>query len=225
MPEQIALAEQVIAQTQHLVLEQALADDSVVLLTNQLKGISADFNTINRIHLFVLNWQEFGALKHAISLLWQNSGNLMPQVSATVIAENDAQTQIQSGEKLSKADLLIATIDTKIASAVDIGGAEDLGALALMKNAQSKVSYEQLLTSQLQQAKKKNIASALIVKGSPYLLQPFEKLADAILVTFDDRIYQKDEGISYSPGYNTSIAIIFNQQKAQGKLPVTLKNE
>lgn len=221
--EQIALAEQEIAQTQNLALEQTLANDSVVLLTNQINNLAIKLDDIKRIHLFVLNWQEFRALKQAITTLWQSLSKLIPQISATVVAESDAQSQIQSGEKLAKADLIIATIDTKIASAVDIGGAEDLLNSTLLKNEPGKISYEQLLTFQLQQAKQKSIKSALIVKGSPYLLQPFNQLADQILVTFDDRIYQNEEGISYSPGYEASIAVIFDKQKARGKLPVTLK--
>jgi len=54
------------------------------------------------------------------------------------------------------------------------------------------------------------------------LLQPYTELADAVLVTFDDRIYQKDNETLYSPGYNASIAIVLGMQKALGKLPVKL---
>jgi len=228
--QQIALAEQQIAQTQHLKLEQALADNSVTLLKNKQDSLPVDAATTSRIHLFVLNWQEFRALKQAIIIYFQKTGKAIPQISATVVAESDAQAQIQSTEKLAKADLLIATIDTKIASAVDIGGAEDVLTQAYSKNEQGNVSYKQLLTYQLQQAQKKEIASVLIVKGSPYLVQPYTKLADVILITFDDRIYSKKEKQAekkqaYSPGYNTSIAIVFGMQKALGKLPVSLKVE
>ena len=219
--EQITQAEQKISQKQHLILEQALADNSVVLLTNKQNRLPVDVANITRIHLFVLNWQEFRALKQAITVHWQNSGKLAPQISATVVSEGDAQAQIQSGEKLAKADLIIATIDTKVASVVDIGGAEDLLTQAYSKNEQGKVSYEQLLTYQLQQAQLRKVTSVLIVKGSPYLLQIYTELADAILVTFDDRIYQKDKD-ALSPGYNTSLSILLGMQKARGKLPVSL---
>jgi beta-N-acetylhexosaminidase len=220
--EKIALAEKQISKIQHLALEQTLADNSVVLLTNKQDKLPVNNTKITRIHLFVLNWQEFRALKQAITAHWQNSGVPIPQISATVVAENDAQSQIQKGDKLAKADLIIATIDTKIASAVDIGGAEDLLTQAYSKNERGKVSYKQLLTYQLQQAKQNKVMSVLVVKGSPYLLQTYTELADAILVTFDDRIYQKDNETSYSPGYNTSMAITFGKQKALGKLPVKL---
>ena len=223
LTQQVILAEQQIAQTQHLALEQALADNSVVLLTNKRHRLPVEAANITRIHLFVLNWQEFRALKQAITLHWQKSGQLAPQISATVVAEGDAQSQIQNGKKLVKADLIIATIDTKIASAVDIGGAEDLLTPAYSTNEQGKVSYEQLLTYQLKQAKQKKVTSVLVVKGSPYLLQPYTELVDAMLVTFDDRIYQKCGKESYSPGYNTSIAIVIGEQKSLGQLPVDIQ--
>jgi len=223
--EQITLAERQVAQKQHLLLEQSLADNAVILLNNTKNKLPIDVANITRIHLFVLNWQEFRALKQAIISHWQSLGKLAPEVSATVVAENDAQAQIQQGEKLSKADLIIATIDTKVASAVDIGGAEDVVTKAYAADEQDRVSYKQLLMYQLEQAKKKNITSVLIAKGSPYLLKSYTKLVNSMLITFDDRIYQQDADTAYSPGYQTSIAIIFGEKPAVGKLPVSLSTD
>ena len=229
--EKVRLAQQTIAQTQYLALEQTLADNAVVLLTsksgnksgNESEKFPIDIGKVKRIHLFVLNWQEFSALKQAIINSWQQLGQLAPQVSATVVAEGDAKTQLHSGKKLAQADLVIATMDTKIASIVDIGGVEDLlTETSMLKNEQDKVSYAQLLSEQLQQAQQHKVISVLIVKGSPYLLQPYLKLADAVLVTFDDRIYSKGNKQVYSPGYNTSMAILTGAQVALGELPVKL---
>ncbi|WP_274620601.1 glycoside hydrolase family 3 N-terminal domain-containing protein [Colwellia maritima] len=222
MAEQVAIAEQLIAKPQHLKLEQALADNAVVLLTNERHKLPFDVLKMTRIHLFVLNWQEFGALKHAIGSHWTSLGLTPPKISATVVADADAQAQIKQAEKLIKADLLIATIDTKIASLVDIGGAEDRSTQAYLVSEQEKVSYQQLLTLQLNQAKQKKITSVVVAKGSPYLLQPYLDKADAILVTFDDRIYQMASNTPYSPGYHTSISIVFGKQKPRGILPVSL---
>lgn len=227
--EQIALAEQTIATTQHLALEQTLAENAVVLLTNKLTTLPVEIANMAHIHLFVLNWQEFRTLKQTIIAHWQKSGQPIPQVSATVVSEGDAYVQLANGKKLANADLVIATIDTKIASVVDIGGAEDLLTQNSAINVPNKVSYAQLLRAQLQQAKQLQVTSVLIAKGSPYLLKPYVKLADSILVTFDDRIYQQqyhqpaqEKEQAYSPGYNTCMAIILGQQKALGKLPVSL---
>lgn len=230
--EQIRLAGQIIAQPEHIALEQALADNAVVQLTTKYNHLPVNVAEINRIHLFVLDWQEFGALKQAITNAWQSLGKVAPQVSATVVAEGDTQQQLQNDQKLAKADLVIATVDTKIASAlssvVDMGGAEDLLIQGIStKNKQNEASYAQLLSYQLQQANKQSVPSVLIAKGSPYLLRPYFQLADRILVTFDDHIYQKkvgeyNKGQAFSTGYITSMSIISGQQKARGKLPVSL---
>ena len=230
---QIFLAEKLIAQPEHLALEQSLADSAVVQLTTTQNSLPINIDEINRIHLFVLNWQEFSALKQSIINQWQSVGKVAPEISATVVAAGDTQAQLQSGKKLAKADLVIATVDTKIASAVssvvDTGGAEDLlTQITSMKNKQDNVSYGLLLSYQLQQAQQQQVPSVLIAKGSPYLLQPYIEFYGAVLVTFDDHIYQKmDEQHSkvsaYSSGYTTSMAIIFGKQKALGKLPVSLK--
>ncbi|PHR83499.1 MAG: beta-hexosaminidase [Colwellia sp.] len=230
---QILLAEQLIAQPEHLALEQTLANNAVAQLRAKQNSLPVNVADINRIHLFVLNWQEFGALKHAIINQWQRGGKAAPAVSATVVAQGDTQAQLQNGDKLAKADLVIATVDTKIASAVtsvvDTGGAEDLlTQITSMKNEQHEVGYSLLLSYQLQQAQKQKIPSVLIAKGSPYLLHPYIDLASTILVNFDDHIYQKKDEQSgneqaYSSGYITSMAIIFGQQKVRGKLPVSLQ--
>jgi len=227
------LAEQLIAQPEHLALEQTLADNAVVQLSTKQNSLPLNVAEINRIHLFVLSWQEFGALKQAIINQWQSIGKTAPEVSATVVDEGDTQSQLQSGEKLAKADLVIATVDTKIASAissvVDTGGAEDLlTQINSVSNKQDKAGYRLLLSYQLQQAQQQKIPSVLIAKGSPYLLQPYSALTDTMLVTFDDHIYQKKDQQTnkvqaYSSGYTTSMAIIFGKQKALGKLPVSLQ--
>lgn len=221
------------AQPQHLTLEQNLADNAVVELTSKKSNLPVNITEVNRIHLFVLDWQEFRALKQAIVKQWQSLGKVAPQVSATVVAQGDAQLQIQSGVKLAKADLVIATVDTKVASVVssvvDTGGAEDLlTQITVRESKQNDVGYSLLLRYQLQQAQKQNVPSVLIAKGSPYLLGAYINLTDSTLVTFDDRIYQttsklENKSQAYSAGYTTSMAIVFGQQKAKGKLPVTLK--
>jgi beta-N-acetylhexosaminidase len=233
LAKQITSAQQIIAQPEHLALEQTLANNAVAQLTAKQNSLPVDMADINRIHLFVLSWQEFSALKQAIINQWQRVGKAPPAVSATVVADGDTQAQLQSGEKLAKADLVIATVDTKIASAVhsvvDTGGAEDLlTQITSMQHKQDKVGYRLLLSSQLQQAQKQKVPSVLIAKGSPYLLHPYSKLTDTILVTFDDHIYQKiDEKTKveqmYSSGYTASVAIVFGQQKALGELPVSLQ--
>jgi len=240
LAKQITLAKQLIAQPEHLALEQALADNAVVQLTTTKNILPVNVAEIHRIHLFVLNWQEFRALKQAIIYQWESAGKAVPEVSATVMAKGNTPLELalQSREKLAKADLVIATVDTKIASAVisliDTGGAEDLLTPAISRrNEQGEISYGLLLSYQLSQAKKQKVPSVLIAKGSPYLLSPYIDLATTVLVNFDDHIYQKKDEEAYkkhgykeqvySSGYITSMAIIFGKQKVRGKLPISLQ--
>jgi len=230
--QQIEFAEQLIAKPEYLKLEQSLIDNAIVQLTPKVNILPVSGTDIHRIHLFVLDWQEFGALKNAIINQWQSAGLKVPEVSATVVAQGDTQSQLQSGEKLAKADLVIATVNTKVASAVssavDTGGAEDLLTHVMaMTKAEDKVDYKLLLSYQLQQAQKQNIPSVLIAKGSPYLLHPYRDLASTILINFDDHIYDEVAGNSmkaarYSSGYVASMAIIFGEKQVKGKLPVSL---
>ncbi len=222
--ERVNLAEQKIAQVSHLLLEQTLADNSVTLLKSKQNILPIATNKIKRIHLFVWNWQEFRALKQAIKNNWHKLGKTLPKISATVVSSGDALTQLKRGKKLAKADLLIATVDTKIASVVDLGGAEDLLTKAKLVNENNSLSYGKLLKLQLQQAKLQHVTSVLIAKGSPYLLQPYQTIVDAVLVTFDDRIYQDVNNQAYSPGFNTSIGIVIGKQRVLGELPVSLSN-
>jgi beta-N-acetylhexosaminidase len=234
LSEQVSLAEQLIAKPESLALEQSLVDNAAVQLTTKNNSLPVNINEINRIHLFVLDWQEFGALKQAITNEWESLGKAAPQVSATVVSEGNTQRQLQSGEKLAKADLVIVTVDTKVANAlssvVDTGGVEDLLTKGIpAKNRHSEASYGQLLSYQLQQANKQNVPSVLIAKGSPYLLRPYFQLADSILVTFDDHIYQNragepNEAQAFSTGYIASMSIISGQKKARGTLPVSLQH-
>ena len=227
---QVAFAKQLIAQPTHLSLEQTLADNAVVQLKTGKDVLPVDVANIKRIHLFVLDWQEFGALKQAVVNQWQSLGKTPPTVSATVVMDGDSQAQLKKGEKLTKADLVIATVDTKVASTVtsvvDTGGVEDLlSKMKALTQEQTKTNYQLLLKYQLQQAQNKNVPSVLIVKGSPYLVNPYVDLADTVLLTFDDHIVQQgneQQEHSYSSGYNTSMAIISGHQKALGKLPVSL---
>lgn len=207
-------------QKKHLALEQSLANNSVVLLTNQEVEIPLIESNIAHIHLFVINNIECEALKNSIEEHWKKMGFVAPNISATVIIECKKLDDLELEKHLVNADLLIATIDTKKFSAVDIGGVEDASQQERINFLNE--NYKKLLIAQLNKAQSSNVKSALIAKGSPYLLKPYNKIADSILVIFEDRIYFKNNKKLFSPGYQTSINILFGQQKALGKLPISL---
>ncbi|MEY8252768.1 MAG: glycoside hydrolase family 3 protein, partial [Colwellia sp.] len=140
------------------------------------------------------------------------------------IADN-IETDKQMKSLLSKADVVIATVDIKTASLVDLGGMDDLTpSYGSAAQQQTKLTYATLLKQQLMLARKLETPSILIAKGSPFLINEYSELADAVLLNFDDRIYESENKQIISPGFNASMAVIVNERKALGKLPVTLKN-
>ncbi len=239
LSEEMQNAQQVVAKKSALQLEQTLADNSVVLLKNETEQSSPllplSLNKTQHIHLLVANQQEFLALQQAIKVHWQKAGVSKVILSSILADSYDAFAQVQNTKSLSNADIVIATIDVKMASAVDFGGAEDLATQAINdkkykrktksanKNNSSEANYSQIVELQLIRARQQKIPTLLIAKGSPYLIAPYVDLADAVLLTFEDRIYQDDKSQAYSPGFNTSMAIVVGGQKALGELPVSLK--
>jgi beta-N-acetylhexosaminidase len=171
------------------------------------------------------NELEYNAIKHAI--LKVSEYHVLQEVQPVIsyaIAErgySDAEYQAQ----LSNADIFIATVDIKTASLVDLGGMDDLtpsyGSAASKKQ---KLTYAKFLKQQLSLAKKLQIPTILIAKGSPYLINEYSDLSDSVLLNFDDRVYLDSQQQAISPGYNASLKVIFNRSQALGILPVTLKD-
>jgi beta-N-acetylhexosaminidase len=236
---QIAQAEMIVAQAEHLAVEQTLANAAVTTLKGDIKKLLSD-KPLNKIHLIVANKQELFALKYALKQalaqsLKQLPKKRLPQVSY-FIADSDVD-QLASEALSQQADLIIATIDVKTASLVDIGGMDDLASsktrvYGSAAEKQKMHSYGQLLKAMLTRARKQAITSVLIAKGSPYLLHDYTDVVDVILLNFDDRIYRLPSEPSVntdlaekqlaSPGYNAAVAVIFAQQSADGHLPVSL---
>ncbi len=224
-------ANKLIAHKNALLLEQELANNAVTLIKNSLAVIPFSVDKIKVLHLLVANQQEFLALQKAINKQWKIMGLSQQLVIHAIIVDEalDALAQIQNIEQLKKADLVISTIDVKLSSAVDLGGVEDLLMQAVNQKSEVhnidekiKIKYGQLLALQLTLANQYKIKTVLIAKSSPYLIGSYSKLADAVLLTFDDRIYKNSDNEYVSPGFNTSIAILVGNQKAKGVLPVTL---
>jgi len=225
----IIKAKQVVANSEHLEIEQQLADNAVTLLTNTNMQIPLRAATVEHIHLLVANKEEQLAMYNAIKQAWRKAKQSKLRITTIIAGETEAFAKVQNMTQLQEADLVIATLDIKMASAVDTGGVEDLLKRAINGKKYNKaalsddqVNYVQLLKLQLSLAKKYNIPNLLIAKGSPYLLGEFSELANSVLITYEDRIYKNEDKQWNSPGYNTSMDIVIGVQKALGELPVTL---
>jgi beta-N-acetylhexosaminidase len=228
--QQLVSANTIIANKNHIVTEQALANAAVTLLKNdQLLPLTSA--GIKRLHLVVANKQELVALTFALNKVLQS---IMPKSEVDkirishFIADNfadDSNRNKKMKSQLSEADAVIATLDIKTASLVDLGGMDDLTpSYGSAAQQQEKLTYATFLKQQLTLAHKLKTASILIAKGSPFLINEYSELADSVLLNFDDRLFKNDDQQVISPGFNASMAVIFNEKKAQGKLPVTLKN-
>jgi len=242
--EQVVQANAIVASKKHLAVQQLLADNATVLLKNHESLLPVKPTDIKHIHLLVANEQEQQALQKAIVNQWQKSGQTQLKITSIIAEQGKTLAKIQNISQLIKADLVIVTVDVKAASVVDLGGIDDLLRQAVntyksspllaqqqlsqetkiveKKTTQKKANYGQLVKLQLAFAKEQKITSLLIAQGSPFLVTPFLNSADAVLLTFDDKIMVDNDGINFSAGLNTSIAIAIGIQQVKGVLPVTL---
>ncbi|MBU2870340.1 glycoside hydrolase family 3 N-terminal domain-containing protein [Colwellia sp. E2M01] len=235
---QITYAEATIATREHLKSEQALADAALTLLKNNRKAKANDAENINKhlenpviplsakaitkIHLIVANQLEFSALKYALG----NASDELSHLNISYFIADDAKFNCINEQLIVQADMVIATLDVKTASLVDLGGMDDMKAKIKPTYGskdwqQQKQTYANLLTQQLILATKLNTASVLIAKGSPFLLQQYSELSDVVLLNFDDRVYQDEFGQMISPGFNASIHAVFGVINTSGQLPVS----
>jgi beta-N-acetylhexosaminidase len=233
--QQIVKAINVIAKDEHLAIEQALADAAVTLLKNNALTsldplIPLKQKVFNNVHLIVANPQELLALEASIQALSQQGVITINNLTSYVAETDKAVTDQVDKQNITDADIVIATLDVKMASLVDLGGMDDaLVSYGSAQEKQQKRTYEALLQQQLAHSQQQKVPSILIAKGSPYLLSDYSKFVDSVLLNFDDRIYADEssrEGKKQiemvSPGINASIQVIFNQQLAKGVLPVSL---
>ncbi|WP_232769273.1 glycoside hydrolase family 3 protein [Colwellia sp. Bg11-28] len=223
--QQLLSANAVIANEKHIITEQALANAAVTLLkNNQLLPLTV--TGIKRIHFVVANQQELVALTYATNKVLAQilPASEVEKISISHFIAGNTESDKQMKSLLSEADVVIATVDIKTASLVDLGGMDDLTpSYGSAAQQQKKLTYATLLKQQLTLAGKLGKPSILIAKGSPFLINEYSELADAVLLNFDDRIYESKNQQSISPGFNASMAVVFNERKALGKLPVTLK--
>jgi len=223
--QKISAARAIIANKDHIETEQALADSAVTLLKNN-KLLPLKPSNLKQIHLIVANKQEFNAISYAMDEAFAKSARVSWQVKPLIsyLIADSVESDKQFESLINNANIVIATVDIKTASLVDLGGMDDLipsyGSAALK---QDKLTYSVLLKQQLNLANKLNTPAILIAKGSPFLIEEYSELADVVLLNFDDRVYQNTNKQEVSPGFNASISVVFNNSSATGALPVTLK--
>lgn len=227
--QQVRSAQAIIANEQHIITEQALANAAVTLLKSS-PVLPLDVSRLKKLHLVVANKKELAALTYAANRVLNKSlsASERAKIQVSHFIADTAKRDNANGDLIKKeivqADVVIATVDIKTASLVDLGGMDDLTpSYGSAAQQQQKLTYGTLLKQQLKLANKLNTPAILIAKGSPFLISEYSELADAVLLNFDDRVYQNSDKQEVSPGFNASLSVIFNESTAKGTLPVSLK--
>jgi len=224
--QQLQSANAIIANEKHLNTEQNLASAAVTLLKNK-KLLPLNVADVKKLHFVVANQQELTALTNATKSVL---AKVLPEdevdnIAISYLVADSDKSNKKVNTLLREADVVIATLDIKTASLVDLGGMDDLTpSYGSATQQQQKLTYATLLKQQLALAAKLKTPTIVIAKGSPFLINEYSELADAVLLNFDDRIYESENEEIVSPGFNASLAVIVNESKALGKLPVTLRN-
>lgn len=224
LADKIHSAKEVVAKSEHVDTEQALANAAVTILKNKAT-LPLQAAGGKRLHFVVANQQELSALEYASNSVLSRllPANELAKIDISYfVAESDVLDE-SATSLLKQADVVFATVDIKMASLVDLGGMDDLTpSYGSKAQQQQKLTYASLLKEKLALANELNTPAILIAKGSPFLIDEYAKLADAVILNFDDRIYLDKRQQIVSPGFNASLAVIFNEAKAKGQLPVSL---
>ena len=224
LADKIALAEKVIAKTAHINAEQALANAAVTLLKNK-DILPLNAAEVTKLHFVVANQQELLALQYASNQVLSQllAAKQFSELNISYFVADDNIVDESAIKQVKAADVVFATLDIKMASLVDLGGMDDLTpSYGSKAQQQQKLTYASVLKQKLSLANELQTPAILIAKGSPFLVEDYSKLAKAVILNFDDRIYSDKDQNVISPGFNASLAVIFNQAEAKGKLPVSL---
>jgi beta-N-acetylhexosaminidase len=214
-------------------LQQVLANQSATIIKNEDNLLPLSLQKIKHIKLIVMDEIEQQALEFAIQ---QTQLKLEPQtlqspvVISTIVATSSQESNSNISSSINsnqKADLVIAVVDVKIVSIVDMGATSDVSTEEKRKSeakATDKVTYKTFVDNQLALAKQQGSYTLIIAKGSPYLIQPHFDNANARILIYDDKSYRNHYAEYESAGFNASIDIILGVLQAEGKLPVSMRS-
>ncbi len=183
----------------HRELEQRIAAQSVT----RLYGDSRPFEADARVYLLMPGRDSAAAMAAALR-------EQRPDLELLVHSLEDFAAERELAA-LSAADTVLVGVSEPVSSAVAVGGAEDLAALA----DQSPAAVQKWL---LQQAAGKQRVVAMLF--SPYRAPEFYALAERVYATFDGAA----EGIGGAPGpaYRALAAVLCGNAAPPGELPVRL---
>ena len=187
-----------IALTEHLKLEQSIAESSLTLLSGQLSPLTEGA----RVHVLMPGEETASAMREALMLQ-----GLSLEVSHQSLEAFDAGLE---RDLVGRADFYLMGVSEPATSAVVVGGAEDLPGLA---GEQSPAELQQAL---LQLAKGR--PRAVLMLNSPYRASEFQSLAELVLASYDGA----PQGFGGSPGpaFKAVARALCGRIALRGSLPV-----
>lgn len=199
-----------------LQLERELAEASLTLVgTNKLQ-LPLNLAAL-KLHLIAPDQTKCQSWLQALS-----SWGIKPKaVSCSDLTSFDQKLALQ---QITQADLVLASLISPAQSAAELGVLADLQALPAMKL--TVAGQKTLLMQLLQQAKASGKKTVMVSLRTPYELADFANSADLRLATYSyNQKPQTAERPFSGPAYDVVIGFLLGKAKAQGQLPVVLKEQ
>lgn len=213
-----AKANTILGNKEHRKVEQELANNAVVSITNN--GVYPLAKSTQTIHLNMPDNTKCMAMTLALK-------TRLPKVTITCSSlagkvPDDALTLIK------QADLIISADITPQQSMAEMGGMDDI---QQWRDRADKKAQTATLLNLMQQAKAQHKPSIFISMRTPYNVPLYAPYADAILATFAHNLseshYIDDYGRLISqyqgPIYNAVADILIGKLEATGTLPVSIQ--
>ncbi len=183
----------------HRSLEANIARHSITLVS----GTQPRLNQGSAVHLLMPGRDSAAALCQALEFL-------DPSLRITWQSLEDFDAT-RERELLAAADVYLVGVSEPAVSAVDLGGAEDLDALA----DHSPASVQKWSLGQAG-----GVQCVVVMLNSPYSCADFTSLADTVLATYDGATvgYGGEPG----PAYQALAAVLTGMASLRGQLPVRL---
>jgi beta-N-acetylhexosaminidase len=216
-------ANQVLASPEHLKVEQALADNSIVAIKNQQAWPISE--SLIRLHITMPDNSKCLAITNALqNSLKQRNQPSQPVISCSSLT-SDSTASILKLQR--RAQLVIFSDITPQQSLVEVGGMDDLTDWRLRPKKEVLDSKLMTLIKEVKSSQK----SLLISMRTPYAVVQYQDYLDGILASFaynTQETKQIDETgqirLSYDgPIYRALANILVGNLQANGTLPVTIK--
>lgn len=214
LAEQIKTAQQVLGQPAHRKAELELARAAVTLVKQQAEQWPLQLNTKTKVVLLMPDTSKAEALAQALQQVTGQKLNL------TLLSQQQLKTA-DAQAKLAAADVVISGFISPMQTLAEIGGMDDLSAVANLGKAyqEQRQQFRQLLQF-IEQQKAVHVFVSL---RAPYEITDYAPFADIALATY---AYNVDldplTGKVSGPVYQALAEVLLGKKPAQGQLPVTL---